>query len=56
MQLIQVVQQNKTIHTRQQNGQQVNKSQIYNIYIHVNAFSSHHKNPILLIFKPTVHK
>ena len=30
---MQLKQQNKTIHTRQQNGQQVNKSQIYDIYM-----------------------
>ena len=30
---MQLTQQNKTIHTRQQSGQQVNKSQIYDIYM-----------------------
>ena len=30
---MQLTQQNKTIHTRQQNGQKVNKSQIYDIYM-----------------------
>ena len=30
---MQLTQQNKTVHTRQQNGQQVNKSQIYDIYM-----------------------
>ena len=30
---MQLTQQNKTIHTSQQNGQKVNKSQIYDIYM-----------------------
>ena len=30
---MQLTQQNKTIHTRQQNVQKVNKNQIYDIYM-----------------------
>ena len=30
---MQLTQQNKTIYTRQQNGQKVNKSQTYDIYM-----------------------
>ena len=52
---MQLTQQNKTNAyktTKWAVGQQKSKIR----YIHVNAFSSHHKNPILLIFKYTVHK